>query len=173
VAVRLSGQPASFPESFGSCHAYPPWSWGETRFSFLETGYEGNGDNNHSCVLLIEHPEVRILLTGDITRETELELMRRYPRIRDIDVLTMPHHGSRSSSSADFVRFVKARHVIASAGWKSHFGHPAPQVVERWQQSGTAVIETAHCGAVTLVLRAGQGYHLAGHRHAERRFWRR
>ena len=173
VAVRLSGQPASFPESFGSCHAYPAWSWGETRFSFLETGYQGNGDNNHSCVLLIEHPEVRILLTGDITRETELELMRRYPRIGDIDLLTMPHHGSRSSSSADFVRFVKARHVIASAGWKSHFGHPAPQVVERWQQAGTAVIETAHCGAVTLVLRAGQGYHLAGHRHAERRFWRR
>jgi competence protein ComEC len=173
AAVRLSGQPAAFPDSFSSCHDYPAWSWQETRFSFLEAGYDGSGDNNYSCVLLVEHPEVRILLTGDITREAELALMRRYPRLRNIDLLTMPHHGSRSSSGPDFVRFIKARHVIASAAWKSHFGHPAPQVVERWRQAGTSVIETAHSGAVTLVLAAGGGYHLAGHRDAERRFWQR
>lgn len=173
VSVRLTGQPDAFPESFGSCHDYPAWSWQETRFSFLETGYEGSGDNNHSCVLLVEHPGVKLLLTGDITREAELALMRRYPRLGDIDLLTMPHHGSRSSSSPDFVRFINARHVIASAAWKSHFGHPAPQVVERWRQAGTSVIETARSGAVTLVLVAGGGYHLAGHRDAERRFWQR
>jgi competence protein ComEC len=173
VSVRLSGQPDAFPDSFGSCHDYPAWSWQETRFSFLETGYEGSGDNNHSCVLLVEHPDVKLLLTGDITREAELALMRRYPRLGDIDLLTMPHHGSRSSSSPDFVRFINARHVIASAAWKSHFGHPAPQVVERWRQAGTSVIETARSGAVTLVLVAGGGYHLAGHRDAERRFWQR
>ena len=124
-------------------------------------------------MLLVEHPGVRILLTGDITREAEQALIRRHPRIGNIDLLTMPHHGSRSSSSPGFVQFIKARHVIASAAWKSHFGHPAPQVVERWRQAGTGVIETARSGAVTLVLAAGGGYHLAGHRDAERRFWQR
>ena len=173
VAVRLSGQPAAFPDSFSSCHDYPAWKWLETGFSFLEAGYEGAGDNNYSCVLLIEHPDVNILLTGDITREAELALIRRYPGLRHIDLLTMPHHGSRSSSSKEFVQFIKARHVIATAAWKSHFGHPAPQVVERWQQAGTSVIETARSGAVTLVLVAGEGYHLAGHRDTERRFWQR
>lgn len=173
VTERLSGQPEAFPANFGSCHDYPAWNWEETRFSFLQAGYDGSGDNNYSCVLLVEHPDVKILLTGDITRETELALIRRYPRIRDIDLLTMPHHGSRSSSSEDFVRFVNARHVIASAAWKSHFGHPAPQVLERWQQAGTSVVETARSGAVTLVLVAGGGYHLAGHRDTEHRFWQR
>jgi len=173
AAVRVSGQPGAFSDSFRSCHDYPAWSWQETRFTFLDAGYDGTKDNNYSCVLLIEHPDVKILLTGDITREAELALIRRYPRIRDTDLLTMPHHGSRSSSSPDFVRVIKARHVIASAAWKSHFGHPAPQVVERWRQAGTNVIETARSGAVTLVPVAGGGYHLAGHRDAERRFWQR
>jgi competence protein ComEC len=116
---------------------------------------------------------VKILLTGDITRKAELALMSRYPQLEKIDLLTMPHHGSRSSSGPDFVRFVAARHVIASAGWKNHFGHPAKQVVERWQQAGSSVIETAVSGAVTLVLAAGEGYHLAGHRMTEQRYWRR
>ncbi len=173
AALALTGQPEAFPGSFGSCHSYPAWSWRETRFTFLETDYSGSGDNDYSCVLLIEHPDVKILLTGDITRKTERALMRRYPQLEEIDLLTMPHHGSRSSSDPDFVRFVAARHVIASAGWKNHFGHPAKQVVERWQQAGTGVIETASSGAVSLVLAAGEGYHLAGHRHSEQRYWRR
>jgi len=173
AALALTGQPEAFPGSFGSCHSYPAWSWRETRFTFLETDYSGSGDNDYSCVLLIEHPEVKILLTGDITRKAERALMRRYPQLEEIDLLTMPHHGSRSSSDPDFVRFVAARHVIASAGWKNHFGHPAKQVVERWQQAGTGVIETASSGAVSLVLVAGEGYHLAGHRHTEQRYWRR
>ncbi|MGD1990879.1 MAG: DNA internalization-related competence protein ComEC/Rec2 [Chromatiales bacterium] len=173
AVVTLTGQPDAFPGSFSSCHDYPSWNWRETRFTFLKTDYSGSGDNDYSCVLLIQHPEVKILLTGDITRKAELALMSRYPQLEEIDLLTMPHHGSRTSSGPDFVRFVAARHVIASAGWKNHFGHPAKQVVERWQQAGSSVIETAVSGAVTLVLAAGEGYHLAGHRLTEQRYWRR
>jgi competence protein ComEC len=62
---------------------------------------------------------------------------------------------------------------VATAGWKHHFGHPKPDVLERWRRAGTRILETAADGALTLVVNPVEGYYLAGHRQSGRRFWQR
>lgn len=169
----VAGQPETLGAGFTSCHEQLPWRWGKNEFRFLDTGNKGLEDNDYSCVLLIENPSARILITGDITRVSETALVRKYPGLGKVDVATMPHHGSRTSSSQTFVEFLKADYVIATAGWKHHFGHPKPDIVERWERTGSRVLETAMDGAMTLVVNPGEGYYLAGHRQSSRRFWHR
>ena len=130
-------------------------------------------DNDRSCVLLIEHPSARILVTGDITGSIEKALIEQFPQIGNVDLVTMPHHGSRSSSTEDFVKFLRADHVVATAGWKNHFGHPKPDVAARWLSTGAMLHETAASGALSLVANPGEGYRLAAHRETDRRFWHR
>ena len=100
-------------------------------------------------------------------------LIEQFPQIGNVDLVTMPHHGSRSSSTEDFVKFLRADHVVATAGWKNHFGHPKPDVAARWLSTGAMLHETAVSGALSLVANPGQGYRLAAHRETDRRFWHR
>src|SRR5262245_29283799 len=85
------------------CAAGQSWRWDGVRFEFLHPAALGARRNNNSCVLRIATAGGSMLLTGDIERPAELELLRRNPKA---DVLLVPHHGSRSSSSADFIAAV-------------------------------------------------------------------
>ncbi len=100
--------------------------------------------NDDSVVLALRLGRVRFLLTGDIGGEAE----RRLGEVRSL-VLKVPHHGSRSSSSASFVGAVAPAVAVVSAGAAS-FGHPDPQVVSRYVTAGAAVFRTDQDGAVTV-----------------------
>jgi competence protein ComEC len=63
------------------------------------------------------------------------------------DVLLVPHHGSKTSSSAEFLDAVKPTFAFVQAGYRNRFGHPAPPVMDRYRERGIRVIDTAHCGA--------------------------
>ncbi|MEJ2307685.1 MAG: DNA internalization-related competence protein ComEC/Rec2 [Gammaproteobacteria bacterium] len=173
TGVRLSGQPGEFAEDFRHCHEQPAWKWQHARFAFLPVRLDDASDNDLSCVLLIEHPSASILITGDITRRAEQALLEQYPHIGNIDLVTMPHHGSRSSSSQEFVKRLQAGDVVATAGWKNHFGHPKPDVVERWVSTGATVHETAAQGALTFAVNSGEANRLDGYRFTDRHFWHR
>lgn len=104
--------------------------------------------NNASCVLLISWQDQRILLTGDIEKKTEQALIDRH-QLEPVTLLIAPHHGSKTSSSQAFVDAVKPSHVVFSAGFRHHFGHPHPDVVSRYRQLDSQIWNTALHGAIT------------------------
>lgn len=105
--------------------------------------------NNDSVVLRVVFGNRSILLTGDIEAAAELALARMTQNL-DADVLKVAHHGSKSSSTDSFVRATHPRLAIISVGRKSMFGHPHPEVVQRWLESGAQVFTTGKCGTITL-----------------------
>lgn len=108
--------------------------------------------NNDSVVVRIEYGERRILLTGDLERrgESTLLALQRANTLLRADVVKVPHHGSKSSSTEAFVKATSARFAIISVGRTSIFGHPHKEVVERWEQSGAKVLTTGKSGMITV-----------------------
>lgn len=106
-------------------------------------------DNNHSLVLRIVYGNRRFLLTGDIERETEAELLNA-PELLLTDVVKVAHHGSRTSSTSEFVSQIKAKLAIISVGRESPFGHPHEEVVERWKNAGAQVLTTGENGTISI-----------------------
>ncbi len=104
--------------------------------------------NDDSVVLRIELGEHSVLLTGDIESRAEIALIKG--QLLRSDVVKVPHHGSRSSSTADFVKAVGARYAIISVGQRSIFGHPDQGVVERWRAAGAEVLTTGSSGTITF-----------------------
>jgi competence protein ComEC len=88
-----------------------------------------------------------VLLTGDIEREQELALVARHGRDLASEVVLVPHHGSRTSSSPEFLQAVSPRFAVVQAGYLSRFGHPAPEVLRRYGEQGAEVIASPACGA--------------------------
>lgn len=106
-------------------------------------------DNNSSVVLKITFGARSFLLTGDIEKEAEGELMTN-PDALAVDVVEVPHHGSKTSSTAEFAVATHAKYAVISVGRTSRFGHPQREVVERWQASGAKVIKTGERGTITF-----------------------
>lgn len=105
--------------------------------------------NNDSVVLRIRFGARTFLLTGDIERPTE-HLLSAPDSVR-ADVVKVPHHGSRTSSSEAFVAAVQPKLAVISVGQKSMFGHPHPEVVERWKVVGAEVLTTGRSGMITVM----------------------
>jgi competence protein ComEC len=97
---------AGFYADSEPCAAGASWQWDEVRFSFLYPASGNKGtDNNDSCVLKIESRFGSALLTGDIEREAERRLLEEAKgSLYGVDVLLVPHHGSRTSSTEAFIR---------------------------------------------------------------------
>jgi competence protein ComEC len=106
-------------------------------------------DNNHSVVLKLTYGQRRMLLTGDIEKEAEADLLSDREAVA-ADVVKVPHHGSRTSSTRSFVTSVNSSMAIISVGRHSMFGHPHPEVVQRWIESGTKMFFTGASGTVTV-----------------------
>ena len=105
--------------------------------------------NNDSVVLRIQYGERSILLTGDIEQAAERALIAT-PQQLHTDVIKVPHHGSKTSSTDAFVSATKPQFAIISVGRNSRFGHPHKEVVERWLTSGATVLTTGHSGTITI-----------------------
>jgi competence protein ComEC len=155
----------------GRCAAGMRWEWDGVRFEFLHPppGEPAARRNNQSCVLRIEAQGAAALLTGDIERAAEAMVAQRPVRA---DVLLVPHHGSRTSSSAEFIAAVAPRWAIVPAGYRNRFGHPAREVLERYRSAGARVLRTDLDGAVHIVLR-GELAPPQGERTLRPRYWRR
>lgn len=105
--------------------------------------------NAESIVLSLRFGSRRFLLTGDIEKEGEREMLER-PASLGADLVKVAHHGSRTSSTEEFIRAVKPSYAIISVGRTSPFGHPHQEVVDRWTRSGAKVLSTGEKGTVTV-----------------------
>jgi competence protein ComEC len=105
--------------------------------------------NDDSLVLELRWRDVSVLLTGDIGRAVERQIAPTIPTA-PLRIVKVPHHGSLTSSAADFVEALRPRIAVVSAGRGNHFGHPVPEVLERYRAAGAAVFRTDRDGEVTL-----------------------
>jgi len=163
---------AGFYDRSEPCIAGVKWQWDGVRFSFVypEPGNSGT-DNNDSCVLKIESRFGSALLTGDIEREAEKRLIERAPvSLRGIDVLVVPHHGSKTSSTEGFIRLLNPTLAIVSAGYLNRFKHPHANILKRYAAHDIRVLNTASSGWIKLEFDQ-QGVTATPWREVYKRYW--
>jgi competence protein ComEC len=157
VAAMASSLPETHPLRAAGvphrrCAAGQAWHWDGVHFELL---HPQAGDylpsaapNTLSCVLRVQGQGGRsLLLTGDIEAAQEAALVERLALALRSQVLLVPHHGSKTSSSEAFIGAVAPGTAVVQAAYRSRFGHPAPQVLARYRALGVELVRSDACGA--------------------------
>lgn len=147
--------PVSLP-----CIAPGDWEWDGVRFAVLHPGPAAWAEppareNDRSCVIRVATAGGSVLLTGDIEKRAEYSLARQYGDLLRSNVLLVPHHGSKTSSTESFLAVVQPSDAVFSAGWANRFRHPAAEVLQRYEVRGIARHRTDVSGALRVALPAG------------------
>jgi competence protein ComEC len=161
--------------SSSRCVAGQHWRWDGVDFELLHpdaSAYAAPGKpNTMSCVLRISNGQQTALLAGDLEARQEArlavdELLR--PKLK-ADFLLVPHHGSKTSSSAVFLDAVQPAFALAQSGYRNRFGHPVESVMQRYRERGIAVLMSPLCGAATW--RSDRPGDVLCQRQQGRRYW--
>jgi competence protein ComEC len=157
------------------CFAGQRWEWDGVRFSMLYPRWQvynlqGVSENAHSCVLRIDSAYGSLLLPADIEQGSEDELIAADAQRLPAQVLLAPHHGSSTSSSAAFLDTVSPRMIVIGVGYRNRFGHPKPDVMERYAARNIRVLRTDFDGEVAMRFGA-DGIAAEGYRAHYRRYW--
>ncbi|MFB9220819.1 DNA internalization-related competence protein ComEC/Rec2 [Kurthia sibirica] len=127
------------------------WYEGHVGFQYImpySTEYNGN---NSSLVTVITYKDEKILLPGDLEKEGEQELLQKNPEVlQGVTVLKAGHHGSKTSTTEEFLRAVAPKTLIFSTGLNNRYNHPATEVVERVVQASIPFFNTADDGTIIL-----------------------
>lgn len=156
------------------CRAGESWRWDGVDFEVLHPSQrsQDSDGNNRSCVLLVRYGTEQILLTGDIETSAERQLLASNKDLAGpIRVLLAPHHGSQTSSSQRFVTALSPQHVVFSAGYRHHYGHPAEAVQERYRVAGATLWNTAEQGALQFSWSTTGNIEVTTGRADRRRYW--
>jgi competence protein ComEC len=154
-----------------ACRRGASWHWDGVEFRVLHppAGFEGS-ENDRSCSIEVAARGGSALLLADPEDAGETE-MRAH--LKPVDVVLVPHHGSRSSSSPALVAAASARVAIASAGFGNRWGMPDAGVVARWREAGASVLVTADEGAIRAQFPPRPGrIAVTTERREHRRWWR-
>ena len=154
------------------CRAGQRWTWDGVTFDVLHPLDEPATVHDHSnagtCVLRVSNGQQTALLAGDLEAPQEQSLLANPSALR-ADWLLVPHHGSRTSSTPAFLEAVGPRLALVQSGYRNRYGHPAPDVMARYQALGVDVRTSPACGA------AGWSSEHPGAWHCERidhrRYW--
>ena len=134
------------------------WHWDGVDFEVIHPAKDaysvtGAKTNNLGCVLKITAPGGSILMTADIEKQAENELLTRFkdePAVLKSDVLVVPHHGSRTSSTDAFIDAVLPTMALVPVGYRSRFRHPNSAVMDRYAARTIPIYRTDLLGAITL-----------------------
>lgn len=111
--------------------------------------------NNNSVVLKIRYGEITVMLTGDIEREGEYELVKMYRSKKNFlltNILKVAHHGSATSTTEVFLNYVQPEVAVISCGLNNRYGHPHPVVLRRLRNYGVEVYRTDRDGTIEVVI---------------------
>ena len=166
---------SAIPVAALPCQDGQSWEWDGMRFAVLHPAAAQYDErvkktNDLSCVLKVSNSRASMLLTSDIEAVSEKALLSRYDGRLHSEVLVAPHHGSRTSSTPEFIEAVAADIVIFPVGYRNRFHHPNAQVFERYRASGASLHRTDLEGALTVQLSQG-GIALHGERAERPRYW--
>ncbi|KAF3977290.1 MAG: DNA internalization-related competence protein ComEC/Rec2 [Methylococcales symbiont of Iophon sp. n. MRB-2018] len=155
-----------------SCYAGQSWLWDQVLFEILSPPLNKKliSKNNNSCVLKISAGENSLLLTGDIEENAEKWLIKHAAAQLSSDVLVAPHHGSKTSSSLDFLQHIQAKFVLIPAGYRNRFLFPHRQVLERYKKMNAVVFNTANDGALIVELNPNK-IAVESIRSKQRKYW--
>jgi len=126
-------------------------------------GKERNVDiddpNENNMVFIVNYRGVKIIVTGDLLEEDEIEMVKYYrgTDVLDCDVLKVAHHGSKSSSSEVFLDAVSPEVAVIEVGANNWYGHPHQQTLDRLEERGVRVYRTDINGAVGIDIKEGKG----------------
>jgi competence protein ComEC len=151
------------------------WEWDGVNFEMLHPGVNHSGaipehDNSRSCVLRISAGTSSVLLTGDIDKQSESRLLKLHAKQLPATLLVVPHHGSMSASSADFVNAVHPGYAVFTSGYRNRFGHPKEEVVDRYRAVGSAVLRSDEDGAISILMDARE-FKLERYRRTHPHYW--
>jgi len=154
------------------------WQWDGVDFEILSpppsTEVSLKRDNNKSCVLRVSNMNHSVLLTGDIEKKVEKLMSVMIARKLPSEVITVPHHGSKTSSSKAFLKAVSPKLALIPAGYRNRFGHPKDQVLQRYKKLGIPVMDTVTSGAITVNFSKNKHeIEPSSYRKLKRGFWNR
>jgi competence protein ComEC len=134
------------------CAAGQRWEWDGVQFDILHpapgAAMAGVKPNTVSCVLRVQGANGRsALLTGDLEAEQERHLVATLGPALKSTVLLVPHHGSHTSSTTEFLAAVQPAVAVIQVGYRSRFGHPHADVLARYAAAGIPVVRSDFCGA--------------------------
>ncbi|HEY8359407.1 MAG TPA: competence protein ComEC, partial [Ramlibacter sp.] len=154
------------------CEAGRQWSWDGVHFRVLHPPTEAwlapSRPNTLSCVLHVSNGRSAALLPGDIEKAQEATLAADPDAVR-ADLLLVPHHGSKTSSSPALLAAVRPWVAVVQAGYRNRFGHPAAEVVERYRLLGIRLEASFGCGAASW--RSERPAVVRCERTAAQRYW--
>ena len=137
------------------CREASPMRVGDLEVVFWQAPGAAGESNDRSCVMLVRYGNQSLLVPGDISARAERQLLADWPMLADGGselTLIAPHHGSKTSSGPAFVRQLAPARVIFTAGYRHRYGHPHPDVVERYRSAGSRLFNTATSGALLFDL---------------------
>jgi competence protein ComEC len=155
------------------CEKGQHWRWDSVDFEVLwpDRDHFSMG-NNSSCVIRVSASNGTLLLTGDIEKEAEGVLVKTMREKLKSDVLQVPHHGSKTSSSIPFLDAISPKVAVVSAGYLNRFGHPHPDITNRYSGRNIALLNTAEEGALEINFEPHR-LSIAGHRAKAEKFWQK
>ncbi len=140
-------------DRFSLCRAGQYWRRDGVSFRVLHPGAGADAGrwskNDASCVLLVQSASFSLLLPGDIEQRAERWLAGK-GRLPPVDLVIVPHHGSRTSSTPSFVAATRPVYAVFSAGYRNQWGFPVPDVRQRWLAGGTCTLATGALGALVF-----------------------
>lgn len=119
----------------------------EINFLFPEESLiisSNSDENNNSLVALFSYKNFKVLYTGDIEKDGENRLLSKNIKA---DIIKVPHHGSNTSSTKEFIEIVSPKFSVISVG-KNNFGHPRKEVMDRLEENSHKIFRTDKNGAV-------------------------
>lgn len=121
-------------------------------------GFACEEANAYSTVLYLRYGTFTALLTGDLEGEGETMVIERLQEngIQNVTMLKVAHHGSKNTTSEEFVKLINPRIALISAGQDNSYGHPHLETMERLTQAGCHIYQTPVSGAVTIRVKGGQ-----------------
>ncbi|MBV9575412.1 MAG: DNA internalization-related competence protein ComEC/Rec2 [Gammaproteobacteria bacterium] len=154
VKSVMTSVPEALPTiSAQYCLSGYTWQWDEVTFTFLyPTPEKLHLKNDSSCVLKIENAKQSILLTGDIEKSAEKDLVTRVPEKLSAAILVAPHHGSKTSGLAAFISRVHPQWVIYATGYRNRYHFPHASIVNAYQQIQAIQLNTVATGTIQFNL---------------------
>ncbi|MDB5912501.1 MAG: internalization-related competence protein-like protein [Ramlibacter sp.] len=172
VSSLEDGHPLQALRPSSRCSAGQRWTWDGVQFEVLHPAAADYGQrlrpNAMSCVLRVSNGQAGALLAGDVEKPQEALLALAPQRIA-ADLLLVPHHGSRTSSTDAFLDAVRPTVALVQAGYRNRFGHPAADVVDRYRVRQIALVASAWCGAASW--RSGEPHRVRCERVVAARYW--
>jgi competence protein ComEC len=156
------------------CQAGQTWDWDGVHFAILHperSSYDTRVKNNdRGCVLRVTAPGGTVLIPADVESRVEDALIGARHDL-SANLLIAGHHGSKTSSTEGFVQAVHPEAVVFAAGYRNRFGHPHPDVVDRYRSIGSALYRSDSDGAVLVTIAPDAGMSIERYRARHRRYW--